>query len=106
MFTSKNKDDITGAVVVAQLTEWSLPTPEIRSSNPDIGNEIFQTYLSVNCYSEKTKIKKKKPGMAHSKKYRQTFPSSNSKYHFIHLSACQGLETSRRSIEAWFNTTN
>ena len=26
------------AVVVAQLAEWSLPTLEIRSSNPEIGN--------------------------------------------------------------------
>ena len=25
------------AVVVAQLVEWSLPTPEIRGSNPSIG---------------------------------------------------------------------
>ena len=26
-----------GAVVVAQLVEWSLPTLEIRGSNPNIG---------------------------------------------------------------------
>ena len=51
------------AVVVVQLAERSLPTPEIRSSNPDIGNEIYQTYLSVNCYHEKTKIKIKASGM-------------------------------------------
>ena len=55
------------AVVVAQLAERLLPTPDIRSSNPDIGNEIFWTYLSVNCYPEKTKIKKNRPGMAHLK---------------------------------------
>ena len=47
-------------MVGAQLVERSLPTPEICSSNPDIG-EI----LSTNCAIEKTKIKKKRPGMAH-----------------------------------------
>ena len=48
------------AVVVGQLVERSLPTPEIRSSNPDI-SEI----LSSNCKIEQTKINKKRPGMAH-----------------------------------------
>ena len=28
------------AVVVAQLVKWSLPTPEIRGSNPVIGNVL------------------------------------------------------------------
>ena len=46
------------AVVVAQLIEQSLPTPEIRGSNPDIGK-----ILSANYTIEKTKIKKKRPGM-------------------------------------------
>ena len=50
-------------VVMAQLEERSLPTPEIRGSIPDIGN-----FLSSNCTIEKTKIKKKRPGMAHLKK--------------------------------------
>ena len=36
--------------VVAQLVERSLPTPEIRDSNPDIGK-----ILSTNCTLEKTK---------------------------------------------------
>ena len=53
MFTSE------GAVVVAQLVERSLPTPEIHGSNPDIG-EISST----NCTIEKTNIKKMRPGMA------------------------------------------
>ena len=48
------------AVVVAQLVEWLLPTPEFRGLNPDIG-EI----LSTNCTIEKKKIKKKRLGMAH-----------------------------------------
>ena len=29
------------AVVVAQLAEWSLPTPEIRSLNPSMDNKEF-----------------------------------------------------------------
>ena len=50
------------AVVVAQLVEQSIPTPEIRSSNPVIGK-----ILSTNCTIEKMKIKKKRLGMAHLK---------------------------------------
>ena len=49
------------AVVLAQLEERSLPTPEIRGLNPVIG-KLF----TIKCI-EKTKIKKKGPGMAHSK---------------------------------------
>ena len=41
------------AVVVAQLLERLLPTPEICGSNPDIGEMV-----STNCAIEKTKIKK------------------------------------------------
>ena len=58
-----NKD--SRAVVVAELAERSLPTPEIRASNPNIGNEIFRACLSVNCYPEKMKIRKKRLRMAH-----------------------------------------
>ena len=47
-------------MVVAQLVEQTLPTPEIRSLNQDI-DEI----LTTNCTIEKTKIKQKWPGMAH-----------------------------------------
>ena len=39
------------AMVVAQLVKRSLPTSEIRGSNPDIGKIIYQL--------EKTKIKKR-----------------------------------------------
>ena len=42
-------------MVVAQLVEQTLPTPEICSSNPDIDK-----ILSTNCTIEKTKIKKKR----------------------------------------------
>ena len=47
------------AVVVAQLVEPSILTPEIRGSNPDIGK-----VLSKNCTITETKIWIKKPGMA------------------------------------------
>ena len=29
------------AVVVAQLVEWSIPIPEVRSSNPVIGKKLY-----------------------------------------------------------------
>ena len=46
--------NMNGAVIVAQLVERSLPTPEIHGSNLDIGKILF-----ANCTIEKTKIKKK-----------------------------------------------
>ena len=36
---------ITLAVVVAQLVEWSLPTPEVRGLNPVIGNLLYRTFV-------------------------------------------------------------
>ena len=54
-------------MVVAQLVEGSLLTPEIRGSKPVIG-ENLSTNLSTNCIMEKKKIKKKRPGMAIFKK--------------------------------------
>ena len=54
-------------VVVAQL----LPMPEVRGSNPIIGKYVYWTF-TVN-YIEKTKIKKKRPGMAHFLKEIVTF---------------------------------
>ena len=47
-------------MVVAQLVEQSLLAPEIRGSNPAISKN-----LSTNYTIEETKIKRKKPGMAH-----------------------------------------
>ena len=35
------KNTHTGAVVVAQLVERSLPIPEVRGSNPAIGKNLF-----------------------------------------------------------------
>ena len=54
---------------VAQLVERSLPTPEVRGSNPVIGKLLSDIYLFTDNYIEKTKIKKKRPGMAHFLKY-------------------------------------
>ena len=45
-----------------------LLTSEIRGLNPNIG-KVFCMHLFVNCNSEKTKMKKKRPGMARLKKH-------------------------------------
>ena len=49
-------------MVVGQLVEWSLPTPEISGSNP-----VIVKILSTNCTikNSKDKNKEKRPGMAH-----------------------------------------
>ena len=41
--------------LVAQLAERSLPTLEIRSSNPNNGKKIYNTILSIGCYLENSK---------------------------------------------------
>ena len=46
-----------GALVAAQLAEWSLPKPEVRGSNPDISKILLWTKILVTV--EKTKIMKK-----------------------------------------------
>ena len=55
------------AVGVAQLVERSLPIPEVRSLNPVIGKKLYLYCTFVYCQLciEKTKIKEKRPGMAH-----------------------------------------
>ena len=55
---------------MAHLEEQLLLIPEIRSSNPVIGKNLFIYWTFVYCQLciEKTKIKKKGPGMAHFKK--------------------------------------
>ena len=50
-------------MVVAQLAEQPLLTSEIRGSNPNNG-KVYHLCISDNCNSEKTKIKKKRPGLA------------------------------------------
>ena len=54
------------AVVVAQLVERLLPMPEVCGLNPVIGKLLYLTFscLPTVNYIEKTKIKKKRPGMA------------------------------------------
>ena len=56
---------IVRAVVVAQLVERLLRTPEIHSLNLDIGENFNGVILSTNFTIEKTKIKKKRLEMAH-----------------------------------------
>ena len=51
-------------MVVAQLEVRSLPIPEVPSSNPVVGKIYIEHLFTVNCI-EKTKIKKKRPRMAH-----------------------------------------
>ena len=53
-------------MVVAQLVEWSLPTPEVRGSNLAIG-EILLNY-SLHWKEDN----KKRPGMAHFFKKKQS----------------------------------
>ena len=48
------------AVAVTQLTEWSLPIPEVRGSNPVIVKALLRTYLLLTI--EKTQLKKKEAG--------------------------------------------
>ena len=54
------------AVVVAQLVEPLLQIPEVRGSNPAIGN-IYIEHL-FTCLPSTVLINKKRPGMAHFKK--------------------------------------
>ena len=67
-------------MVVAQLAELSLPTPEIRDSNADISNEIFQMCLSIHYFPENTKIKKKRPRTAHLKKTNRTLKTRQGRH--------------------------
>ena len=53
--TRKGKQKVGG---VARLAEWSLPTPEIRSSDPAIGIYIDHCLLLT---IDKTTMKKKSP---------------------------------------------
>ena len=53
-------------VVVAQLAEHVLQTPHVPCSNPVIGKCLLLTF-------EKTKVKKKSPGMAHILRKRLSF---------------------------------
>ena len=53
-FIKTNCQTLPIAVVVAQL----VPTPEIGGSNPDIGNEIFESnYMSIAIQNRRNKEK-------------------------------------------------
>ena len=67
-------------MVVGHLVEQLLLTPEICSSNPDIGK-----ILCANCTIEKMKIKKKWLGMAH--------PLNNSEYFSLKGSYLKGFSS-------------
>ena len=66
------QNSILRAVVVSQLVEQLFPIPEIRSSNPVIGNIIF---YQLNWKAEMTK----RPGMA----------QFLNKQHFLHVIKCR-----------------
>ena len=53
------------AVVVAQLVERSLPTPEVRGSKPVIGKFYMEHLLSTA--TKRRKEKKKRPRKSHLK---------------------------------------
>ena len=54
-------------MVVVQLVERSLLIPDLCGSNPVIGKNLFiyGTFVYCQLCIEKTKRKKKRPGMAH-----------------------------------------
>ena len=52
-------------VLMTQLAEWLLPTPEIHGSNPDIGKNFMSI---VSCRKDENKLKIG-PGKAHLKNF-------------------------------------
>ena len=75
LLTVKFKKVGSGAVVVAQLAERSLPTPEIRGSNPDIGN--ISNIFICQLLSRKDENKEKEAGNGPFKKKTED-PARNS----------------------------
>ena len=56
-------NSIRARVLLAQLVERSLPTPQVHGSNPVVGNLLYVEYLfTINCI-EKTKIKNNRPAI-------------------------------------------
>ena len=45
-----NTNNLKWAVFVAQLVEGSLPTPEVRGSNPVIGRLLYGTFVCCQPY--------------------------------------------------------
>ena len=54
-----------GAVVVALLVERLLPIPEVRGSNPVIGNFFILNICLLSTVYSKDENKEKEAGMAH-----------------------------------------
>ena len=62
MGKTKAKYYFRWALVVTQLVERSLPTPEVHGSNPVIGKFLCATFVYYQLYFiEKTKINNKRP---------------------------------------------
>ena len=63
------------AVVVAQLVELLLLTPEVRGLNPVIGKLLNRTFICLlSTVYLKDENKKRGRGMAHLKKHYGLFP--------------------------------
>ena len=96
---------------MAQLVERSLPIPEVRGSNPVISKNLYRTF-TVNCI-EKTKIKKKRPGIAHFLTIDLTFWETvfeielhwmqNRTYKIAHVNLPQGLDEISIKPTEWNN---
>ena len=65
----------TSEVVVTQLVEWSLSISEACGSTPVIAKFILNFCLFIIGCFEKTKINKKRPGIAHFLKMRPNVES-------------------------------
>ena len=88
------------AVVVAQLVERSLPIPEVRRSNPVIGkNFLYWTVVYCQLCIEKTKIKEKRPRMAHFFK-KSLFFDSHIYYYLLFK------ETSCKIFNCWIQNSS
>ena len=52
-----NKQYFRWAVVVAQLVEWWLPIPDVRSSNPVISKNLYWTFTGIYIWKDENKEK-------------------------------------------------
>ena len=71
------------AAGVAQLVEWLLPIPEVCGLNPVIGKIYIAHLYTVICI-EKTKIKQKRPRIAHKNFFRALLLCVCWKFSVIH----------------------
>ena len=96
-------------MVVAQLEEQSLPTPEVCGSNPVIRKLLYQTLNclpTVNCI-EKTKINQKRPRMAHLKKrFKGSLLGNIFPYDYLNQPSIELDPIARRKSHAVYLVTN